>query len=350
MFPAIASKQYQLSFMGLDQPWTNLRSHVVHTALSACALAFVFGLCALAVRLRKPLVRHGLFFAALASAGLIGALTQWETIGRCLLGLNLLYLAHLVWRHRQGTPAVNAPPSSQLPWRFLLTVAAIAMMARMVLQGRISQFGFFQAALAAMVLTAVICAEASMWIGAPSGRRLPVTLVSLALLLPGLGWAGHRAYQFYVRWYVLPVAEGRDRFYYYPAEIEASGQLLNDVLAALRPAAPDSTLLALPEGSMVNYLARLRSPLPQFQFYSFTTEDGKEAGIVEQLRLHPPDRIVIISRFGLGDFNLARYGDRDGNGRQILLWIGANYRVTHHFGGDPLATDQRGAVILERNH
>ena len=324
VLPSITSKQYQLSFLGFDHPWINFKAHVFHAAQAAGCLALIFGLYALAARSRRSLARYGFSIAAFASAGLIGWITDWQTIGRSLLGLILLYLAVSVWRHHRRLSPPAALPAPHRHWRFLLTLTALAMLARMILNGRIFQFGFFQAALAALVVTAVICAEISEWIPSHDGRRLSPALLSLALLLPGFGWAGHRTYQFYVQSHTLPVAGGRDRFYYYPPEIEASGQLLNDVVGALRGAAPDSTLLALPEGGMVNYLARLRSPLPPFQYYSFTTENGKEAALVEQLRLRPPDRVVILSRFGLGDFNIMRYGERDGAGRQILLWIGEN--------------------------
>lgn len=56
---------------------------------------------------------------------------------------------------------------------------------------------------------------------------------------------------------------------------------------------------------MINYLARMRSPLPQFQFFSFTTENGLESDIVMALQRNPPDLIVIVNR-DLRDFGVSR--------------------------------------------
>lgn len=97
---------------------------------------------------------------------------------------------------------------------------------------------------------------------------------------------------------------------------------------------------------MVNYLARRKSPLPYFQYHSFATEGGREAGIVSGLSVNPPEIVVILSR-GLDDFGVRRYGERDGAGKRIIEWVDRNYVLTHHFGGDPLdLANQRGAYIL----
>ncbi len=98
---------------------------------------------------------------------------------------------------------------------------------------------------------------------------------------------------------------------------------------------------------MINYLARLRSPLPQFQFYSWTTEGGREVEVVKALDAHPPDVVVVVSR-DLTDFGIARYGERDGAGKQIVQWLASHYQITHKIGDDPFESSQRGAYVLQR--
>ena len=66
-------------------------------------------------------------------------------------------------------------------------------------------------------------------------------------------------------------------------------------LAECRPAGRQ-TLLVLPDGEMINYLARMRSPVAPAFFFSSATSDGRETGIVRDLEHNPPDWIVIISR------------------------------------------------------
>lgn len=60
------------------------------------------------------------------------------------------------------------------------------------------------------------------------------------------------------------VGEGRDRFFVYGPQIFPQGRVAAHVVDELRKLGGDQTLLVLPEGLMLNYLARLRSPLPHF--------------------------------------------------------------------------------------
>ena len=346
IMPDILAKNYQLSFIGLDSPWANLAQHLHKTALVVTCIG-VLGVLVAVGLLRSGASKLVVLSFATAAALVAGLSADWGSSGRSLLGLLLCYVTFRFWRGGQSASKAGSIREPQAGWRILITAGAVAMMARMFLKGRIVQFGFFQAALAGMVATAIICSEAAEWLPGTRWRRAAVAFIAAALFAPGLWWAGKRAHDYY-SWQTLPVADARDRFYHFEPEIEASGQLMNEVLGVLREVPRETTLLALPEGSMVNYLARLRSPLPQFQYYSFTTEAGREKGIVDALRLRPPDRVVVISRFGLGDFGIVRYGERDGAGRQIIEWVNQNYRITHRFGGDPLATDQRGAYILSR--
>ena len=99
---------------------------------------------------------------------------------------------------------------------------------------------------------------------------------------------------------------------------------------------------------MVNYLARLRSPLAPPMYFSVYTEHGKEALLVEELQRQSPDFVVIISR-DLREYGINRYGEAPGRGQLLLRWISANYRILKAVGGDPLDVQQRGAIILQRD-
>jgi hypothetical protein len=116
----------------------------------------------------------------------------------------------------------------------------------------------------------------------------------------------------------------------------------------LRQQPGDQTLLVLPEGLMINYLTRLRSPLAPVFFYSVFTGDGREALLVDELQRHPPDFVVVISR-DLKEFGINRYGEAPGRGELLLRWVSANYRILKTVGGDPLDVQQRGAIILQRD-
>jgi hypothetical protein len=50
-----------------------------------------------------------------------------------------------------------------------------------------------------------------------------------------------------------------------------------------------TTLLVVPEGIMINYLARKASIVAPFAFFSATTSGSGEAQVAKSLEAHPPD-------------------------------------------------------------
>jgi hypothetical protein len=144
------------------------------------------------------------------------------------------------------------------------------------------------------------------------------------------------------------VATGRDRFYCLPPQIDPLGEIINSVADALHEKGQGKTLIVVPEGECINYLARLRNPLPHAFFYAGATSDGRETQIVNELSRSPPYWIVIISRDLIG-YGIERYGEKPGSGAEILKWVGQNYKQVASIGGDPLDYRERGAIIL-RNY
>jgi hypothetical protein len=263
-------------------------------------------------------------------------------IGRCLLGLTLAYICI------EGAIVcgrLGAPPGPALEIRrLLLAILAAGLMARMLLYGRVYQFGFYQAALAALLVSAVLVGELPSRLNADRTTRAVV--VAAGLLLLGIGAARLAAYsQALLRAKTFQVGAGLDRFYAFPTSVEPTAELVGLVSEELRHAPPGSTLLVLPEGEMINYLARMPSPVPPFFFFSAATSGGREGEIVRQLSERHPDYVVVISR-DLREYGVARYGESYGQGRGILEWVAAHYRPASIYGGSPVDINQRGAVIL----
>jgi hypothetical protein len=98
---------------------------------------------------------------------------------------------------------------------------------------------------------------------------------------------------------------------------------------------------------MINYLARLPSPVSPVYFFGSETCDGREEEIVNDLQRRPPDWIAIISR-DLRKFGVQRYGEKPGSGQLILRWANANYETVGTVGDDPLDCQQRGGIIMKR--
>jgi len=342
---SLTTDPLQTRWLGLDRPWVNLIDHAWATSLAALVILAV----AFIVWLAKHEQRQWRFLIAaiammLGFAWLACRVINWTEIGRCLFGLVLTYaIASIVFffsgsRERRDIDKFLA--------RILLAVVAIALMARMMLNGRIYHYGYYQAAIAGVIVPAVMVAELPTWLRANAAGYTLAAVATMVLVLPGVANLAHRS----ERGWALKtqaVGDGRDRFYCFPPQMDSIGEVVSAVTQALREKGESKSLTVLPEGEFINYLARLPNPVPHAFFYAGAISNGREAQLVNELEGKPPYWIVIISRdlFGYG---IERYGEKTGSGREILHWVEQNYKQVASIGGDPLDYRERGAIILRK--
>jgi hypothetical protein len=139
----------------------------------------------------------------------------------------------------------------------------------------------------------------------------------------------------------VTVSRGADAF-----RADGRGVFVNAVLAEIaQRLGPEGTLAVFPDGEMLNYLARRRSPTPFIKFAPPEMIMFREARILEAFRAHPPDLIVIVHK-DTAEYGVPFFG-RD-YGCDLWHWITANYRPVRLFGAPPLQDQRFGIAILER--
>jgi hypothetical protein len=260
-----------------------------------------------------------------------------------LPALLLLYLGAEAWQRRRAGGVVPEPQAL----RWLLAVLALALLARMPLFTRIYQYGFVQAALAALVTCAVVLAEVPVRAGLDArGQQLARAMFAALLASGALVLFAYSRDVLTLK--TLPIASGRDAFYAFDPHVERTGEFVSVAVDALAQANPDGreALLVLPDGLMLNYLSRSRSPVPATSFFSSATADGREARIVRELQAAPPGWVVVVTR-DMQEFGVARYGEREGQGLLLVRWLRANYQSVAQAGGDPLQA-QQGVTLWQR--
>ena len=263
--------------------------------------------------------------------------------GRCLPGLALIY-ACVCAKSFFGKSGSEENRSVRIA-RLLIALLALALVARMALNGRIYHYGYYQAALTGLLVPAVLMGELPARLKVGRRGRMVVVAATLALVTPGVLILASQS-QSTLRKHTFAVGVGADRFYCNPPDIDPTGEIVNVLSKALRQTPPGQTLLVLPEGVMLNYLARKPSPVAPVSLYAAYMGSGREDEIVEELRRRPPEWVAIISR-DLREFGVNRYGEKPGSGQQILRWVAGNYEVALSTGGDPLDYRQRGGLLLK---
>jgi hypothetical protein len=344
---SLTGNPLEIRLLGLDQPWSRCVDEFTAIALAGAVILGLVGAILLIETKLPSWLRLGTAIILIVVFAWLGCcVINWIEIGRCLFGLTLIYFVVTFGSFSRNAKRSDADFCVRI-LRLLIAGLAVALMARMFLNPRIYHYGYYQAAIAALLVPAVMIAELPAWFRAGPNARSVVAIAALTIILPGIAKLAMRS-QHGLQLKTMAVATGRDRFYCFPAQMDSIGEVVKAVTDVLREKAGGETLTVLPEGESINYFARLRNPVPHACFYKGSMEAQTETRLVTDLQKQSPYWIVIISRDLIG-WGIERYGEKRGSGEEILRWVEQNYKQVASIGGDPLDYRERGAIIL-RNY
>jgi len=336
------------SFSGMDNPKANLVIHVIFTLKVLSVLILLLFAAWSTAKITNLNLRQIVFLAncgAIVYIGFKGFNASY--IGECLLGLLFIYIAYKSVKNGhywlKGSSLSMSRGDSNV-YRLLLTVFATALMTRMLLNGRIYQYGFFQAAPAAMVVCAIMVGEVSD-ISYLKGHTRRYSLTFLVLLLTSGSLAIISQSKSLLILKTAPVAQDLDLFYSYPAAVQGIGEIVRSFSDSLSKQPKDETLAVLPEGIMINYLSRKISPVRDILFYG---NPNIEANMLKGFKDRAPDWVVLISR-DLSEYGVKRYGAKGESGEAIMTWVNSNYHSVASVGSDPLIPNLMGGIIYKHN-
>jgi hypothetical protein len=226
-----------------------------------------------------------------------------------------------------------------------LATFAFLLLAKMLLNAGMRHYGFALGAPALALTAATLVGPLPDRIdrvgrSGAAVRAGVLTLVAAVMVsyLVGTG--------FFVASKTVAVGSGADRF-----RAAERGRLVDGALRWLEanggPADARRTVAVMPEGAMLNYLARAPNPTPYFKLMPIETKIFDEAAILRAYEARPPDILVVVHQdtreYGLGFFGVDF-------ARSMRPWVKANYRVVQLFGDPPLETSSEfGIAVMERN-
>ncbi|HXK60198.1 MAG TPA: hypothetical protein PLP42_09935 [Acidobacteriota bacterium] len=178
----------------------------------------------------------------------------------------------------------------------------------------------------------------------------PVVFRLLVAIFLGIGvFQLLRVSNFYYQAKNYTVGEGGDRIVAYDPRLVAASEGVELTVRWLKENSPaTSTVAVLPEGVLINYLARRANPTPfpvlpppEFQAHG-------ESRVMAAFVRNPPDYIVLVHRDS-AEFGLNYFGQEPGYGMETMKWIQANYSPVWQYGAEPLTTERFGIRILARS-
>lgn len=277
--------------------------------------------------------------------------TRWleAGIGLCLLGalwlkapfppvlagpeLPLVALAGITWAIKNTTrEKIHQTGPRPLPtdhYLLLWSVLAAALLLRLGLRPRLPHYGFVLALPAALLLVVLALHHiprllAAWYGGGQSFRRLALgglaVSVGFWLALSGICYATKTVW----------VGHGADAIRTYSARREPLSAGLAEAVAYIEEHTPPaSTLAALPEGALINYLTRRLNPTPYLSYMPAEMAVAGEEAMLAALEQARPDYVLVVRR-GMQEYGYLPYGAGDFS-PQILSWLDREYEIREQF-------------------
>jgi hypothetical protein len=143
-----------------------------------------------------------------------------------------------------------------------------------------------------------------------------------------------------------PVGRGGDRFFTMDPAVSSCGPVVGETLAAIEILVPeDAGFAAIPDGVMLNYLARRRNPGKWFEFTPPIVAAAGERRIRDELERGRPDFVVLLS-LPADAASVPVFGNDYGSA--VRDWIVENYAPVRQIGGKLFSGVGCGVVIAAR--
>jgi hypothetical protein len=221
-----------------------------------------------------------------------------------------------------------------------LAVLALALLAKIGLRVRTIHYGFALAMPATLLLVVALVSWIPNAIARAGGAAWAARAVTIGVLAVGV--LTHLAVaQSALAPLGATLGHGNDAI-----RGDRRAAYLERTLAQIETRArPGQTLLALPEGIILNYLARHPSPLPYTQYGPFNLAMWGEDRMRAAFERHPPD-FIVIAHVDYGHEG-ARFFGRD-YARWWMAAIRDRYRRVWQIGAVPFESERFGIDLWER--
>lgn len=340
---AVAGSRFYLEGSGMDAPGANVVRMLV---MFGGFLAFVLLGCAIdrhwPARLsvwQNVIWRIG----RLVALGLGFIYIPWAQVPRAFPLITLGALAALLVMFRRAR-ADRAAAVKILPL-VVWSVFALVLLAKMILNVRIYHYGFYLALPATLLVVMTVVWLIPRFLAGKGAQGHVFSGIAGLMLLACVGSYFSLSVSNY-RFKQEPIGAGADRFYAFGPGPHWQGTATREVLSRVEQSIPvNATLAVLPEGVMINYLARRANPTPYIVLMPPELAAFGEHRVLESLQAAPPDYVILVFKDET-EYGVPPFG-QPGNGSSIVKWIEEHYR-TESVIGEPPRAGGHGMEILKR--
>lgn len=337
MTTPVTRTPFYVAGLGLDDPLGN----ALRAGRWLAGGIAVFGAAALADLLGRRVGAPRLVAAVAAGAAGLGAwallpIFAWYDVARPLpavaaAGAGLALAA--AWRAPRPCPPARLVEVG-------LAALGVTLLLKMALNARLHQYGFLLAMPAAVLLVTWLTASVPRALAARAGAGVVFRAVAVALVAVVAG-AYVRLAATAFRWKAVEVGAGADAFV-----ADDRGRYVKEMVARISEIVPPgATLAVLPEGVMINYLARRVTPSPYLTYMPDGLALLGEAALLAPLRARPPDYVVVTHR-DASELGAAFFGLD--YAQATLAWLQEHYEPVGTLGAEPFQRVEYGMMLLRR--
>jgi hypothetical protein len=307
----VAQLPFYRGVTGLDRPAARAVEMVTWAGLWLLILLPLLAVARLAGRTRGLLVPLATAAVLLLALAALGERIVWANALRPLPIFAVTIAAWLsvgAWRGEETRTRIAGIAFAAL---------GLALLAKMLLNVRVGHYGFVLAMPASMLVVTALVGWLPRWLDARGARGDVLRAGGLALLaifaLEHLSITGE-----WLDRKTEVVGSGRDAF-----RSDVRGAFVNQAITRVT-ASGVTSFAVLPEGVMLNYLARAANPTPYVNFMPPEELLFGDAAWTDAFRSSPPEMIVIVpkdtSEYGRGPFGV-------GYGRSLAAWVASEYTL-----------------------
>jgi dolichyl-phosphate-mannose-protein mannosyltransferase len=221
---------------------------------------------------------------------------------------------------------------------------SFVLLGKMILNARISHYGFYLAMPATLVLVVVLVWLVPLWLRNGTGRGVILQTVAALLLVEGIAVYFGISQKFYGT-KTLKIGSNGDAIFAFDSATDWRGHALIDVLHVLEATPPGATVAVVPEGVMINYLSRRVNPTPYITLMVPELLTFGESVIQAAFEATPPNYILLVHK-DTSEYGVPYFGSDPRNGKALMDWISTHYRTASVIGRTPLHEGGYGIAIL----
>lgn len=345
----IESPFYQVT-TGLDAPWANL------LVMGRGFAGFFLFVAAVAAWSLDAATLRGKRLVCVAVSVLLLALAlltktspvPWLLSAEAVPIITLLGgLLLVTMRKTDGEEQTTSPKTAAL---LMWATFAFFLLVKIIFHPHFHHYGFALAAPAAVLIVVLLTSTLPGLPRLPRGVRMRSRVFRFLItcfIVFDLGYYVLLSDEAYGRKNYV-VGSGRDYVVTYDPAYDSRGPAINRLLERIEQTIPrKASLLVLPEGVMVNYLARRTNPTPYVTFMPPELAIYGEPSMLETIQNDPPDFIVLASK-DMEEYGVGPFGKDPAYGSLMMTWVSAHYETIWQIVGKPGRPGQFGAELLRR--